>query len=54
MRDDLLPSRLTSLVEEVYFGKVKDIFGELRSIDSMAHAEISRATHQEMLHSMIR
>ncbi|KAL9102617.1 MAG: hypothetical protein Q9163_002261 [Psora crenata] len=40
--------------EEVYFGKAKDVVGDLRSIPSLTEANREKASHKEMIDSMKR
>jgi capping protein (actin filament) muscle Z-line, beta len=40
--------------EEVYFGKAKDIVGDLRSVMPLSQAKRDKATHEEMIKSMGR
>jgi capping protein (actin filament) muscle Z-line, beta len=35
--------------EEVYFGKAKDVVGDLRSIAPLAEVNKEKATHREMI-----
>lgn len=44
--------KMRNLLQEVYFGKCKDVVGDLRSLGSLREAERDRATHQEILGSM--
>lgn len=46
--------KMRNLLQEVYFGKAKDIVGELRSDVSLAEANKDKATHQEMINSLKR
>jgi capping protein beta len=39
-------------IEEVYFGKAKDVVGDLRSIQALSEAQRDRNAHQEMINSM--
>jgi capping protein (actin filament) muscle Z-line, beta len=46
--------KMRNLLQEVYFGKAKDVVGELRSIQTLSEANRDKATHQEMINSMKR
>lgn len=46
--------KMRNLLQEVYFGKAKDVVGDLRSINSLTEANRDKATHQEMINSMKR
>ncbi|KAL9595875.1 MAG: hypothetical protein Q9219_006180 [cf. Caloplaca sp. 3 TL-2023] len=46
--------KMRNLLQEVYFGKAKDIVGDLRSIQPLTEANKDKATHQEMIKSMKR
>jgi capping protein beta len=46
--------KMRNLLQEVYFGKAKDVVGDLRSISSLTEANKDKATHQEMINSMKR
>ncbi|KAL8909394.1 MAG: hypothetical protein Q9207_000229 [Kuettlingeria erythrocarpa] len=46
--------KMRNLLQEVYFGKAKDIVGDLRSIQPLTEANRDKATHQEMINSMKR
>jgi len=46
--------KMRNLLQEVYFGKAKDVVGELRSIAPLTEAKRDKATHQEMINSMKR
>ncbi|KAI4171474.1 MAG: hypothetical protein LQ343_004212 [Gyalolechia ehrenbergii] len=46
--------KMRNLLQEVYFGKAKDIVGDLRSIQPLTEANKDKATHQEMINSMKR
>ncbi|TVY44809.1 F-actin-capping protein subunit beta [Lachnellula occidentalis] len=46
--------KMRNLLQEVYFGKAKDVVGDLRSIASLTEANRDKATHQEMINSMKR
>ncbi|KAL8705344.1 MAG: hypothetical protein Q9201_001543 [Fulgogasparrea decipioides] len=46
--------KMRNLLQEVYFGKAKDIVGDLRSIQPLTEARKDKATHQEMINSMKR
>ncbi|KAH0615046.1 uncharacterized protein H6S33_000682 [Morchella sextelata] len=44
--------KMRNLLQEVYFGKAKDVVGDLRSINSLTEAQRDRSVHQEMITSM--
>jgi len=46
--------KMRNLLQEVYFGKAKDVVGDLRSIGTLTEANKDKATHQEMINSMKR
>jgi capping protein beta len=46
--------KMRNLLQEVYFGKAKDVVGDLRSIATLSEANKDKATHQEMINSMKR
>ncbi|KZF25956.1 F-actin capping protein beta subunit [Xylona heveae TC161] len=46
--------KMRNLLQEVYFGKAKDVVGDLRSIPPLTQANKDRATHQEMINAMRR
>ncbi|MCJ1424091.1 3'-5' DNA helicase [Sticta canariensis] len=46
--------KMRNLLQEVYFGKAKDVVGDLRSILPLTEANREKATHQEMINSMKR
>lgn len=46
--------KMRNLLQEVYFGKAKDVVGDLRSIPPLTEANKEKATHQEMINSMKR
>ncbi|RKF75127.1 F-actin-capping protein subunit beta [Golovinomyces cichoracearum] len=45
---------MRNLLQEVYFGKAKDVVGDLRSVASLAETNKDKAYHQEMINSMMR
>ncbi|TQS38628.1 hypothetical protein Golomagni_00861, partial [Golovinomyces magnicellulatus] len=45
---------MRNLLQEVYFGKAKDVVGDLRSVPSLAETNKGKAYHQEMINSMMR
>ncbi|KAF2835470.1 F-actin capping protein [Patellaria atrata CBS 101060] len=49
-----MEGKMRNLLQEVYFGKAKDVVGDLRSIASLSEAKRDKATHQEMINSMSR
>ncbi len=42
---------MRNLLQEVSFGKAKDVVGDLRSIATLSEANKDKATHQEMINS---
>ena len=46
--------KMRNLLQEVYFGKAKDVVGDLRSVAPLTQARGDRATQQEMINSMKR
>ncbi|KAH6675677.1 putative F-actin-capping protein subunit beta [Halenospora varia] len=44
--------KMRNLLQEVYFGKAKDVVGDLRSIAPLTETNKDKATHQEMINSM--
>ncbi|TKA63532.1 F-actin-capping protein subunit beta [Cryomyces minteri] len=46
--------KMRNLLQEVYFGKAKDVVGDLRSIPSLTETNKDRATQREMISSMNR
>jgi len=46
--------KMRNLLQEVYFGKAKDVVGDLRSIAPLTETNKDKATHQEMINSMKR
>ncbi|KAF2459717.1 F-actin-capping protein subunit beta [Lineolata rhizophorae] len=44
--------KMRNLLQEVYFGKAKDVVGDLRSIAPLSETSRDRATHREMIESM--
>ncbi|KAF2030063.1 F-actin capping protein, beta subunit [Setomelanomma holmii] len=46
--------KMRNLLQEVYFGKAKDVVGDLRSIPPLSQTNRDRATQREMLNSMSR
>ncbi|KAI9860711.1 MAG: F-actin-capping protein subunit beta [Vezdaea acicularis] len=49
-----MESRMRGLLQEVYFGKAKDVVSDLRSIQPLTETNKDKATHQEMINSMKR
>ncbi|CCX33595.1 F-actin-capping protein subunit beta [Pyronema domesticum] len=43
---------MRNLLQEVYFGKAKDVVANLRSVQSLSQANRDRLVHQEMISSM--
>ncbi|KAL2362220.1 F-actin-capping protein subunit beta, partial [Blastomyces dermatitidis] len=46
--------KMRNLLQEVYFGKAKDIVSDLRSIQPLSETNRDQATHREMINSMKR
>jgi capping protein beta len=46
--------KMRNLLQEVYFGKAKDVVGDLRSIPPLSQTNKDRATQREMISSMGR
>lgn len=46
--------KMRNLLQEVYFGKAKDVVGDLRSIGSLSESQRDRETHRELIGSMRR
>ncbi|KAH8814985.1 putative F-actin-capping protein subunit beta [Xylogone sp. PMI_703] len=46
--------KMRNLLQEVYFGKAKDVVGDLRSVNALTELSKEKATHQEMINSMKR
>jgi len=46
--------KMRNLLQEVYFGKAKDVVGDLRSLAPLTETNRDKATHQEMINSMKR
>ncbi|KAI9755944.1 MAG: F-actin-capping protein subunit beta [Chaenotheca gracillima] len=44
--------KMRNLLQEVYFGKTKDVVGDLRSIGALTERNKDKATYQEMMTSM--
>lgn len=49
-----METRMRNLLQEVYFGKAKDVVGDLRSIQPLSEAERDRAAHKEAISKMNR
>ncbi|KAI9725184.1 MAG: F-actin-capping protein subunit beta [Chrysothrix sp. TS-e1954] len=47
-----MEGKMRNLLQEVYFGKAKDVVADLRSIPPLSEANRDRATHREMIGSM--
>lgn len=43
---------MRNLLQEVYFGKAKDVVGDLRSVASLTETNKGRGLHQNMIESM--
>jgi len=46
--------KMRNLLQEVYFGKAKDVVGDLRSIASVTETNKDRDVHREMISSMTK
>jgi len=46
--------KMRNLLQEVYFGKAKDIVGDLRSLTSLSEGQRDRDTQREIIGSMRR
>lgn len=49
-----METRMRNLLQEVYFGKAKDVIGDLRSIQALSEAEKDRKAHREVIDKMSR
>ncbi len=49
-----MESKMRNQLQEVYFGKAKDVVGDLRSTASLSAGERDRATHREMISGVQR
>jgi capping protein beta len=49
-----MESKMRNLLQEVYFGKAKDVVADLRSIPPLSEMSRDKATHREMINSMKR
>jgi capping protein beta len=49
-----METRMRNLLQEVYFGKAKDVVGDLRSIRPLSEAEQERTAHREVIGKMNR
>ncbi|KAF2764774.1 F-actin capping protein, beta subunit [Teratosphaeria nubilosa] len=47
-----METRMRNLLQEVYFGKAKDVVGDLRSIQPLSEAERDRAAHRDVIGKM--
>ncbi|KXL46068.1 hypothetical protein M433DRAFT_66181 [Acidomyces richmondensis BFW] len=47
-----METRMRNLLQEVYFGKAKDVVGDLRSIQPLSEAERDRAIHRDVINKM--
>lgn len=46
--------KMRNLLQEVYFGKAKDVVGDLRSLGSLSEGERERGVQREIIGSMQR
>lgn len=46
--------KMRNLLQEVYFGKAKDVVGNLRSVGSLSEGQRERDTQRELIGSMQR
>lgn len=44
-----MESKMRNQLQEVYFGKAKDVVGDLRSVGSLSEGQRDRETHREMI-----
>jgi len=49
-----METRMRNLLQEVYFGKAKDVVGDLRSIQPLSEAERDRAAHRDVINKMAK
>lgn len=49
-----METRMRNLLQEVYFGKAKDVVGDLRSLRPLSEAEQERKAHREVIGKMGR
>jgi len=49
-----METRMRNLLQEVYFGKAKDVIGDLRSIQALSETEKDRKAHREVIDKMSR
>jgi capping protein beta len=47
-----METRMRNLLQEVYFGKARDVVGDLRSIQSLSEVGRERAAHREVIGKM--
>ena len=47
-----METRMRNLLQEVYFGKARDVVGDLRSIQPLSEAERDRAAHRDVINKM--
>lgn len=47
-----METRMRNLLQEVYFGKAKDVVGDLRSIQPLSEAERDKAAHRDVISKM--
>jgi len=46
--------KMRNLLQEVYFGKAKDVVGDLRSIATLSEANRDRDAHKDVINAMKR
>ncbi|KAI1936510.1 F-actin-capping protein subunit beta [Ophidiomyces ophidiicola] len=46
--------KMRNLLQEVYFGKAKDVVSELRSIQPLSETNRDRSAHRDMINSMMK
>lgn len=49
-----MEGKMRNLLQEVYFGKAKDVVGDLRSIAPLAEVNRDKKAHRDMISSMSR
>ena len=47
-----METRMRNLLQEVYFGKAKDVVGDLRSMQPLSEAERDKAQHRDVMSKM--
>ena len=49
-----MEGKMRNLLQEVYFGKAKDVVGDLRSIQTLSEANRDRQAHRDVISNMSR